>query len=198
MSLPGLLGTTLATVPADVPYLKADPALTEKWRTRLGPLDGFKVGVAWQGNPHHPWDRWRSAPLAALAPLAEAPGVRLVSLQQGPGSEQLGALKGRFPLADLGEEYGRDGLAATAAAMASLDLLVTVDTATAHLAGALGRPAWVALPTLVDWRWLLARDDSPWYPTLRLFRQRELGDWEPVFGRMASALGRLASAGAAR
>jgi Flp pilus assembly protein TadD len=190
LSLPRLLHTTLATVPADVPYLKADPALVETWRRRLQPLDGFRVGIAWQGNPHHKWDRWRSAPLAALAPVAGVPGLRLVSLQQGPGAEQLPALKGRFDVLDLGAE-----LAAApgpwpnvAAAMACLDLVVSVDTATAHLAGALGVPVWVPLPTLVDWRWLLGRDDSPWYPTMRLFRQKQLGDWEPVFARLAAAL----------
>jgi Flp pilus assembly protein TadD len=189
MSLPRLLNTTLATVPADIPYVQPDPARVESWRDRLKSLDGFKVGVAWQGNPHHAWDRWRSVPLAALAPLAAVPGVRLVSLQHGPGAEQVAALKGRFSVAELGEGLGgREVWAEVAAAMACLDLVVSVDTATAHLAGALGLPVWLALPTLVDWRWLLGRDDSPWYPTMRLFRQRRLGRWEPVLRRMATAL----------
>jgi hypothetical protein len=190
MSLPGLFGTTLATVPAEVPYLTADPALVQTWRQRLAPVAGFKVGIAWQGNPHHPWDRWRSVPLAAFAPLAAVPGVRLLSLQHGPGTGQLTALRGRFPVVELGAGLGAAPgvLAEVAALMASLDLVVSVDTATAHLAGALGVPVWVALPALVDWRWLLGRDDSPWYPTMRLFRQRALGEWEPVFERLAAAL----------
>ena len=189
LSLPFLVGTRLDTVPADVPYLSADPAGVEAWRDRLASVAGFKVGIAWQGNPHHKWDRWRSVPLTAFAPLAELPGVRLVSLQQGPGSEQLRAGKARFPVTELGERWGASSAwADTAAVMASLDLVVTVDTAPAHLAGALGVPVWVPLPTLVDWRWLLDRDDSPWYPTMRLFRQRQLGEWEPVFARMAAEL----------
>jgi tetratricopeptide (TPR) repeat protein len=193
MSLPGLFGTTLATVPADVPYLTAEPALVETWRGRLGALDGFKVGVAWQGNPHHKWDRWRSVPLPVFASLAEVSGVRLVSLQKGPGVEQLPAIKDRFDVTELGEEFVKGSWGDTAAVMAALDLVVSVDTATAHLAGALGVPVWVPLPTLVDWRWLLGRDDSPWYPTMRLFRQKALGDWEPVFDRMAGALRKRAA-----
>ncbi len=195
MSLPGLLGTTLTTVPADVPYLTADAGLVEAWGRRLAALDGFKVGIAWQGNPHHRWDRWRSVPLAMFAALADVPRVRLVSVQNGPGSEQVAALRNRFPVTQLGPDFGAGGaLPDTAAVMASLDLVVSVDTATAHLVGALGVPAWVPLPTLVDWRWLLGRDDSPWYPTLRLFRQDTLGDWEPVFRRMAAELCRLTAA----
>jgi tetratricopeptide (TPR) repeat protein len=194
MSLPRLLGTTLAGVPAEVPYLTADASLVEAWGRRLKPLKGFKVGIAWQGNPHHKWDRWRSVPLTLFAALAEVPRVRLVSVQHGPGSEQPAALRGRFPVTQLGKEFGSGGaLADTAAVMASLDLVVSVDTATAHLAGALGVPVWVPLPTLVDWRWLLGRDDSPWYPTMRLFRQKALGDWEPVFERMAAELRKRAA-----
>jgi tetratricopeptide (TPR) repeat protein len=193
MSLPGLLGTTLATVPADVPYLRPDAGLAEAWGRRLKRLKGYKVGIAWQGNPHHKWDRWRSVLLTQFAPLAAVPRVRLVSLQDGPGTEQLAALAGRFAVTPPGPEFGAAGaLADTAAVIASLDLVVTVDTATTHLAGALGVPVWVPLPALVDWRWLLDRDDSPWYPTLRLFRQRSLGDWEPVFERMAAELRRRA------
>jgi tetratricopeptide (TPR) repeat protein len=194
MSLPALLGTTLATVPADVPYLKADAALAEVWSRRLKPLKGYKVGIGWQGNPHHKWDRWRSVPMTMFAPLAEVPHARLISLQHGPGTEQLAALAGRFAVTQLGKEFSAaDAWADTAAAMACLDLVVTVDTATAHLAGALGVPVWVPLPTLVDWRWLLGRDDSPWYPTMRLFRQRSLGEWEAVFERMAAELRRRAA-----
>jgi tetratricopeptide (TPR) repeat protein len=188
MSLPRLVGTTTATVPADVPYLRPNPALVERWRPRLAVVRGLRVGVAWQGNPHHKWDRHRSVTLAAFAPLAAVPGVRLVSLQRGPGAEQLAALRGRFAVLDLGDDLAT--LDDTAAVMAHLDLVVTVDTATAHLAGALAAPAWVLLAARVDWRWLLDREDSPWYPTLRLFRQPAFGDWAPVFARVAEELAR--------
>jgi hypothetical protein len=186
MSLPLLLGTTVETVPADVPYLSAEPARVERWRARLDALPGFKVEVVWQGNPHFSWDRWRSFPLHALAPLAAVEGVRLVSLQKGPGAEQVAALKGRLPVEELEGLDAEGGVFLdTAAVMRCLDLVVTADTAAAHLAGALGAPAWAALSAVADWRWLLGREDTPWYPTLRLFRQKTLGDWGEVFERMA-------------
>ena len=193
MSLPGLLGTTLETTPADAPYLHADPARVEKWKERLEALHGLKVGVVWQGNPNHPWDRWRSFPLARLAPLAAVEGVRLVGLQKGPGVEQLKALKGRFAVEEWGEGLDGEGGAFldTAAVMQGLDLVVTADTAAAHLAGALGVNVWVALSAVADWRWMVGREDTPWYPTMRLFRQAALGDWEEAFGRMADELRRL-------
>jgi hypothetical protein len=196
LSLPALLGTTLATVPAEVPYLSADPALVGAWRKKLAAVPGLRVGVAWQGNPHHKWDRHRSVHLAAFAPLARVGGVRLVSLQKGPGAEQLAALRGRLPVVDFGDDLGASGpYPDTAALMRGLDLVVTVDTATAHLAGALGVPVWVPLSTIVDWRWLLGREDSPWYPTMRLFRQAQLGDWGPVFARLAEELRALVTGG---
>jgi tetratricopeptide (TPR) repeat protein len=193
LSLPQRLGTTLATVPAEVPYLSADAALVARWRPRLEAASGFRVGICWQGNPHHKWDRHRSVPLHRFLPLAEIQGVRLVSLQHGPGVEQLRAACGRIAVLDLSEARDRSAGAFQddAAMIAGLDLVITVDTAIAHLAGALGAPVWVALAKVVDWRWLHERDDSPWYPTMRLFRQRRLGDWEPVFERMAEALRRL-------
>jgi tetratricopeptide (TPR) repeat protein len=149
-----------------------------------------RIGVAWQGNPHHPWDRHRSFPLTCLEALARVPGVRLVSLQKRHGTEQLGQLKGRFPITELPSEQDADQAAFmdTAAIMQNLDLVVTADTAIAHLAGALGVPVWVALSTITDWRWLVGPDDSPWYPTMRLWRQRALGDWDGVFHRMAATL----------
>jgi tetratricopeptide (TPR) repeat protein len=199
LSLPGLLGTTLATVPADVPYLAADPALIETWGQRLAAVPGFRVGIAWQGNPHHKWDHFRSVPLGAFAPLARVEGISLVSHQKGPGSEQLVAVKGRLPVVDFGDKLGASGpFPDTAALMRGLDLVVTVDTATAHLAGALGVPVWVVLSTIVDWRWLLGRDDSPWYPGMRLFRQRRLGDWGDVFARVAIEAARAVAAGRPR
>jgi tetratricopeptide (TPR) repeat protein len=187
MSLPGLLGTTLATIPANVPYLAAEPAKLEQWRERLRGVSGFRVGIAWQGNPRHKGDRHRSFPLALLAPLAHVGGVSLVSLQKGAGNEQLA--QSRFPVVDVGPELA--DFTDTAAVMMCLDLVISCDTAPVHLAGALGVPVWVALSTILDWRWLLDREDSPWYPTMRLFRQRRLGEWKPVFRHMARQLRRL-------
>ncbi len=192
LSLPALLGTTLASVPAEVPYLAAEPERVENWRERLAGEGAFKVGVVWQGNPRHPWDRWRSFPLARLEPLAEVEGVRLVSLQKGPGAEQLQALKGRFEVLDLGGELDRaGGFRDTAAVMQCVDLVVSADTAAAHLAGALAVPVWLALSAVTDWRWLREREDTPWYPAMRLFRQERLGDWRELFEGMRRALQRL-------
>jgi tetratricopeptide (TPR) repeat protein len=190
LSLPHHFRMRLATIPARVPYLSADPALVEHWRQRLTALPGFKIGINWQGNPQLRIDRRRSIPLAEFAPLAALPGVQLVSLQHGPASEQLTAAAGQWPVTDLG---GRLDEAAgpfmdRAAVMKNLDLVVTSDTSIAHLAGALGVPVWVALGRVPDWRWLLEREDSPWYPTMRLFRQECWGEWGPVFRRMAQSV----------
>ena len=189
-SLPGIFGTTLANVPAEAPYLSADRPLVEAWSRRLASADGFKVGIAWQGNPVHPDDYRRSAPLTAFSPLAQLPGIRLFSLQKGPGSDQLQQVVHRWPLTDLaGQLEERAGaFMDTAAVMKNLDLVVTVDTAIAHLAGALAVPVYVALASVADWRWLVDREDSPWYPTMRLFRQHARGDWSNVFERIAAAI----------
>jgi len=191
LSLPGLLGTTLATVPADVPYLSADPVLVAHWRRELSTIPGFKIGIVWQGRPGHEEDRFRSVPLTAFAPLARLEGVHLFSLQVGPGSEQIAALAGRFPVTDLGSRFDPASFADAAAVVKNLDLVVTVDTALAHLAGALGSPVWLALPFSPDWRWLLGREDSPWYPSMRLFRQPQPGQWPAVFERIAEETRKL-------
>jgi hypothetical protein len=189
LSLPRLLGTTLDTVPADVPYLAAEPGRVESWGRVLADVPGYKVGIAWQGNPRHAWDRHRSIPLRAFAPLARVPGVRLISLQKGPGAEQVKT--SRLPVVELPDDLDRAGaFLDTAAVLRHLDLVVTADTALVHLAGAVGVPVWLALSGIADWRWLRNRDDSPWYPTLRLFRQEALGQWQPVFERMAAELTR--------
>jgi tetratricopeptide (TPR) repeat protein len=188
LSLPGLLGTTLATVPANVPYLFADRQLVEQWRRQIGSVPAFKVGIAWQGSPKHRGDRQRSVPLTQFAPLARLEGVRLFSLQKGVGSEQLPAVADRWDVTDLGGKTSADFME-MAAVLRNLDLVVTVDTALAHLAGALGVPVWVAVPFAPDWRWLLGRDDSPWYPSMRLFRQHAPGNWDAVFDRIAAELG---------
>jgi tetratricopeptide (TPR) repeat protein len=190
LGLPRLLGTTPETVPAAVPYLSADPALVEHWRRELAGVSGYRIGIAWQGSRHHPEDRFRSLPLAQFEPVARLPGVRLVSLQVGEGSEQVGEMAGRFEVLDLSATLDRTAGAFmdTAAVMKNLDLVITSDTAIAHLAGGLAVPVWVALPFAPDWRWLLDRADSPWYPTMRLFRQRRPGDWDEVFARLAQSV----------
>jgi tetratricopeptide (TPR) repeat protein len=187
MSLPRLYGTTLATIPAEVPYLSVAPELQEYWRRQLSGIEGFKVGVFWQGDPRHRKDRQRSLPLPAFAPLANLDGVRLCSLQEGPGGDQSAAAP--FPILNLASQF--HDFADTASALMNLDLVISVDSAVAHCAGALGIPVWVLLPYAPDWRWLGHREDSPWYPSMRLFRQKHLGDWEEVFGRVQAALTEL-------
>jgi tetratricopeptide (TPR) repeat protein/predicted O-methyltransferase YrrM len=197
MSLPGFCGTTLATIPAEVPYLFADERLVEHWRQWLadarGPHKRLQVGIVWQGNPHHGLDRYRSVALRAFALLAKMPGVQLLSLQKGFGSEQVRDLAGRFSIVEPpgGPEPTGQAFEDTTALMSNLDLVISVDTATAHLAGGLGVPVWVPLSAIGEWRWLLKRPDSPWYPTMRLFRQRKLGHWRLVFRRMAGELKKL-------
>jgi tetratricopeptide (TPR) repeat protein len=189
ISLPRLVGTTLETIPADVPYLFPNSERLEHWQRVLSDLTGFNVGICWQGNPGNRNDRRRSVPLQQFEPLARVPGVHLVSLQVGVGVEQLEAVTGRWPITDLGSRFDIASFADAAAVLLGLDLLVSVDTALVHLAGALGAPTWLALPFVPDMRWLLGRNDSPWYPTIRLFRQERAGDWTSVFKRMAAALG---------
>jgi hypothetical protein len=157
----------------------------------------LRVGIAWQGNlsvERLMWARGRSMPLAELAPLAQIPGVSLICLQKGPGAEQLAQVGFRDRLLDLAPQLdqGSEAFLDTAALMASLDLIISTDTAIAHLAGALARPAWIALSSAPEWRWLRERTDSPWYPTLRLFRQRRRGHWQSVTKAMAEALASLA------
>src|SRR5262249_26765260 len=141
-----------------------------------------------QGNPSFPWDRHRSIPLACFAPLA-VKGVRLISLQKGPGAEQVRELAAKLPVDELvGLDTEGGAFLDTAAVMRCLDLVVTADTATAHLAGALGVPVWVALARIADWRWLREREDTSWYPTMRLFRQNQLGSWDNLFVKMAETV----------
>jgi hypothetical protein len=175
-------------VPVEPPYLFAEPERVAVWRQRIG-AGGVRVGINWQGFSGRFEDDGRSMPLAAFAPLASVPGVRLISLQKGEGEEQVAGCG--FPVEVLERlDAGPDAFLDTAAVMMGLDLVVTSDTSIAHLAGALGRPVWVALRFVPDWRFMLGRSDSPWYPTMRLFRQVRDGDWGPVFDAMAEALGR--------
>jgi len=189
-SLPGLFHTTPATIPAAVPYVHAETQLADCWRRHLATMPGVKVGIAWQGSPTFRDDRLRSIPLAKFEPLTKVAGVQLINLQKGPGTEQLRCVAGRFPVVDFGDrmDEAHGAFMDTAAIMKSLDLVITSDSAVAHLAGALAVPVWVALPLAPDWRWLLHRTDSPWYPTMRLFRQRQLGDWDEVFRRIVEEL----------
>jgi hypothetical protein len=189
MTVPGLLGTTVTTIPTNVPYLSAEPAKVEHWRQRLSGLSGVKIGIVWQGNPRHKLDRHRSFPLTLLEPLARINNVSLVSIQKGAGSEQVPLLRDRFAILDVGADL--TDFTDTGAIMRCLDLVVCCDTAVAHLAGALGVRVWVTLATVSDWRWLLGRDDSPWYPTMRLFRQERLGEWRPVFRQIAAAVDKI-------
>ncbi len=213
LSLPGILKTTLRAMPtppprvpakpdcdtggvgmpppAEIPYLWADANLVETWGRELSNFPEFKVGIVWQGDPRYSEDRHRSFPLNCLAPLARLDGVRIFSLQKGPGTEQLRNVD--FPIIEFQSrlDEGSGAFMDTAAVMQNLNLVITSDTALAHLAGALAVPVWVALSFSPEWRWLRDREDSPWYPTMRLFRQRELGNWNPVFERMATEVAKL-------
>lgn len=194
MSLPFLCGTKLSEVPADTPYLSVDASLLEPWRKELAVSSALKIGIAWQGNPKHRWDLHRSIPLHWFRLLATLPKVELYSLQKGPGTEQI--VIARFPVVDLGNRLDETtgAFQETAAVMQALDLVITCDSALAHLAGALGLKVWVVLSTLADWRWMQDCEDTPWYPTMRLFRQSELGKWRPVFELMRHEIVRLQGA----
>ncbi len=190
MSLPLAFGTRLESVPAQVPYLHAEAEAVDRWRARLGG-EGFKIGVCWQGSTR-PYEHSmkRSFPVEHLRALADRPGVQLISLQKFDGVEQLDRLEPPIAIESLGDDFdnGPDAFIDTAAVMQSLDLVITCDTAIAHLAGALDRPTWLALPYDADWRWLQDRADSPWYPTMRLFRQTTPDGWDDVFQAMAATL----------
>jgi tetratricopeptide (TPR) repeat protein len=217
LSLPAVFQTTVGNVPAEVPYLSAEPGRIQAWDEELARAAGhaasvpglngsrvngqalnghagsvpyeMRIGITWQGSQKYQGDAHRSIPLREFAPLARVPGVRLVSLQKGFGSDQLHAVRDTMEVLDFGDRLDADGaFLDTAAIMAHLDLVVTSDTAVAHLAGALGVEVWMAVSMAADWRWMRGRDDSPWYPTMRLFRQRHWGQWGDVFQRMAGEL----------
>jgi tetratricopeptide (TPR) repeat protein len=226
LSLPGIFGTRLETIPANVPYLFAEAGLVAEWRERLESVcqDGqltevqvthgmsdllkvppgrrdLRIGINWHGRAGRGTFRQRDIPLDCFAGLARIPGVRLISLQKGKGREELAAARNhrwaaahRSPV-DLGDDVdeAHGAFMDTAAIMMNLDLVITSDTAIPHLAGALGVPVWLALPFVPDWRWLLNRTDSPWYPTMRLFRQKKQGDWTGVFEEMQALAAELIS-----
>ncbi|MGD0143292.1 MAG: glycosyltransferase family 9 protein, partial [Rhizomicrobium sp.] len=193
LSMPLAFGTDENNIPATVPYLQPGPDLVAKWRKFLG-NDGYRVGICWQGKKDTPIDKGRSFPLRCLEGLSKIPNLRLISLQKNDGVEQLRGLPPGMKVETLGENFdaGPGAFVDTAAVMESLDLVVTTDTAIAHLAGALARPVWVALKHVPEWRWLLGRADSPWYPTMKLFQQPTDDDWRSVFAAMETELAKLA------
>jgi tetratricopeptide (TPR) repeat protein len=184
-SLPLALKTEPATAPADIPYLSADAAHLEKWSARLGPRERPRVAIAWAGNASHLNDRNRSLPFAKLAPLFSAP-AQFIGIQRDVRGDEAAALAAEQRVTHLGAEL--ENFSDTAAVIAQCDLVIAVDTAVAHVAGALGRPLWVLLPFAPDWRWTLDGASSPWYPTAKLFRQSALGDWDSVIERVGEAL----------
>jgi len=187
MTLPKIFATTLNTIPAEVPYLRAPQDRIAFWHDRLAGDSKHKVGLAWSGNPRHTNDRERSIRPAVLAPLREIENVSFYSLQKNEASRAaVSSAVPDLPLRDLSDDI--HDFADTAALIQNLDLVVCVDTAVAHLAGALGKRVWLMIPFVPDWRWLLDRSDSPWYPTMRIFRQSRLRDWAGVVAEVAAAL----------
>ncbi len=196
MSLPCRLATTLDTVPAPVPYLRADPRRAQRWRHRLGGGEHIRAGLCWRGSAGYGPDRERSLDLAQLEPLLRVPGVRFYGLQMGAAREQMGTLPADLRFEDLTADFeaGAGSFMEDLAVMANLDVVICVDTALAHVAGAAGRPLWLLLAAVPNWRWLLHRPHSPWYPTARLFRQPRPGDWQSVVKEAATALRELSGA----
>ena len=186
-TLPMIFGTTIDTVPATVPYLAADSILAAHWGAKFSPIQsGLKVGLAWAGGTAHPDDKTRSLPLAALAPLAQVEGAVYYSLQLGEAARQIPTAPAGLHLIDWTAELS--DFADTAALIENLDLVIACDTSVAHLAGAMGKPAWVLIPFAPDWRWMLDRSDSPWYSSIRLFRQLPPWDWEHLVHQVALEL----------
>lgn len=198
LSLPLACNTGLDGIPAETPYLKAPPAIRQRWRERLADRPHPRVGLVWAGGKRQHMadavllDARRSLNLQQLLPLAAIPGLHFVSLQKDEAAEQVTELAAQWPILDCSAEL--TDFAETAALVEELDLVISVDTAVAHLAGALGKPVWLLNRWDTDWRWLLERDDSPWYPTLRQFRQPRVGDWESAIGALATALAQWAGA----
>ena len=195
LSVPSILGTTLETLPRS-PYLHADKTSIDFWRPKVAEALGvtdlssvFKIGIAWQGSPKNHIDRWRSFPLAHFAGLSRLPGVRLLSLQKVDGLDQLAARPDQFPLAVIDPKIDeRRDFLDTAALMNLVDLVVTPETAIAHLAGAIGVRTWVAISHVGDWRWMVSGESCPWYPGVRMFRQTSQGDWDGVFRQIEKTL----------
>ncbi|MBF0168374.1 MAG: glycosyltransferase family protein [Alphaproteobacteria bacterium] len=179
LAVPGRMKTCLETIPGEAPYLHPPKDRQDFWRQELAGLEGLKAGLVWRGNPNHPNDVNRSLSPALLTPLLNIKGIDWMAIQPEVGAEAPPIANAGPRLTDWGD---------TAGLLANLDLVIAVDTSTAHLAGALARPCWLLLPALPDWRWMEKRTDSPWYPTMTLFRQESLGDWEGAVSRLGEAL----------
>jgi len=186
LTIPERVGTTLTTIPAEVPYLRAPADLVEKWRERLAGLEGKRVGLVWASGETYLFHMFRTMALSQLKPLLDVPGISWVSLQKGCGKNQIAAEGLSEKILDLMDEA--EDFADTAAIIANLDLVISVDTSVPHLAGAMGVPVWLVDRFDTDWRWLLNRSDSPWYPSMRIFRQTAFGDWDSLVPRVAEAL----------
>ncbi|MGB6449075.1 MAG: tetratricopeptide repeat-containing glycosyltransferase family protein, partial [Xanthobacteraceae bacterium] len=195
-SLPLAFATRLETIPAGIPYLSASAAHLDKWRRKLGGAAGLKVGLCWAGNPNLPNDRMRSIDLQSLAALFSCPDIEFFSLQKDLREGDAALLRARPQVVHLGDEL--HSFADAAAVIALLDVVISVDTAVAHLAGALGANTWILLPHVAEWRWLLQRSDSPWYPTARLFRQPALNDWTGAVAALSGALSEVSRNSAER
>jgi ADP-heptose:LPS heptosyltransferase len=189
MSLPMLLGTQVDTIPALMPYVKPDAALVRQWQARTPTAPGLRrIGLCWQGDPRHKNDRNRSIPLKSFAALVDRNDLACFSLQKLHGSEQIAEAGLGDKIIDHTAMMRDDDFSDAAALIMTLDLVITIDSAIAHLAGALGKPVWLMLPYASEWRWLYNRTDSPWYPSARLFRQPQRGDWNEVLTSISQAL----------
>jgi hypothetical protein len=193
LSLPGIFQTTLATIPANIPYLFAELKLVEHWRNWLKSVGGLRIGINWQGRAGEGEFQKRNVPLESFIELAQLPGVQLIKLHKQQEGARASNPCPQVALLDPGPDFDtfHGAFEDTAAIMLNLDLVITSDTSVPHLAGALGVPVWIALPFVPDWRWMLQRTDSPWYPTMRLFRQQSPGDWNGVFAEISAELRRL-------
>jgi hypothetical protein len=186
LGLPGVFGTTLDSIPSDTPYITTDPGLAKLWSIRLGNDSDFKVGIVWAGNADNKKDHVRSCTLVDFSPLLDIQGTAFYSLQKGPASIEADNTLREMKIINLNNQL--QDFADTAAVIANLDLIISVDTAVVHLAGALGRPVWTLLHFAPDWRWQLNRNDSPWYPGMRLFRQTQINNWNGVFKQVKKTL----------
>ncbi|MBN4075523.1 MAG: hypothetical protein COA71_06585 [SAR86 cluster bacterium] len=193
MNIPGILNVDLNDLADGQPYLKASLEAINEWKRKLGKTNKFRIGIVWQGNPDFPNDKARSIPLMQFSSLAKISSIELVSLQVGAaGTDQISTFKNKFPLTVVDETLNRKrNFMDTAALMLNMDLIIASDTSVAHLAGALNVPVWVLLQKSADWRWMLDRTDSPWYPSMRLFRQQQHGNWEQLFETVILELGTL-------
>ena len=191
LSLPAVFKTTIGSIPSKTPYITADSGLAQKWRDRTAQdISGFKVGLVWAGNLAHPRSQYRSCSLDQFLPLAQLDGITIYSLQKGEAAAMAKDPPAGMKVVDYTGDF--NDFSDAAALMENLDLVISVDTAAAHLAGALGKPIWTLLPFVPEWRWLLDREDSPWYPTMRIFRQSSAGDWAGVIARVTDELRKIA------